>query len=269
MVDRLAKMEFANPTCADCPAERPRWASFLLNNPKDEDNVKVEGYLSVLVCDDCAIRHHNVLGEKRCFIKCLECLHEWTHKEADIVLKSGNSLVNTVYEAHLEKDDFDKSVVDDSSEAEEDRRSKFIKNKYKKAKFRNQDKLHSTLDNLQNPPPIQRVSTWSTATTEKAGHRNLTITNSKRSSLLSRLVHHNGSVCSHPRVSRATKLLTLQKSSCQSDTPPQRPTRCQSQGSASDMPSVSSLTWSEGRSVANSNSQYSSSQFSCETWWDK
>ena len=55
----------------------------------------------------------------------------------DIVIleESGNTFVNTVFEANLSNTIFDKNLVVDDTEEEDTRRGKFIKQKYKKRKY--------------------------------------------------------------------------------------------------------------------------------------
>jgi Putative GTPase activating protein for Arf len=58
-----------NEVCADCPAKRPLWVSFL------SGRVENDRKLGVLICTECAQHHHFELG-KRCFIKYLKMVHE-------------------------------------------------------------------------------------------------------------------------------------------------------------------------------------------------
>ena len=59
-----------NQICADCPARRPLWASFLVS-PIEEDK-----QFGVFCCASCAQHHHFELGEKRTMIKYLKMAHE-------------------------------------------------------------------------------------------------------------------------------------------------------------------------------------------------
>ena len=59
-----------NEVCADCPAKRPLWASFLVS-PVEEDRS-----IGILCCSNCAQHHHFELGEKRTVIKYLKMAHE-------------------------------------------------------------------------------------------------------------------------------------------------------------------------------------------------
>ncbi|CAB9507091.1 expressed unknown protein [Seminavis robusta] len=189
IVDRLAKIEYANPNCADCPAHSPRWVSFLLDKRERQKDtstsshsngtsVRVEGYLCVLLCDTCAIHHHRELGEKRCKIRCLECVHEWTHEELDIVSNCGNDFVNEYYEA---KDPDEacrgKDVVAEDRDEECEWRAFFIKSKYKKCRYRDDEALQEalvTMDRLKEACARSRKtggrSSWSTSvrSTEKS-----------------------------------------------------------------------------------------------------
>ena len=122
--------EPGNLVCADCPARRPLWASFFATSsggPK---------HLGVFCCSSCAQHHYFELGERRCRVKYLKMAHEWTMEDIEILEESGNKMVNTVFEANLTKDDFDKSLVlIDSEEEEDERRTRFIKHKYKKRNY--------------------------------------------------------------------------------------------------------------------------------------
>lgn len=129
---RIGKLEQlpGNRTCADCFAPQPQWASLLLN----EEDGRVEG-LGVLVCQECALHHLHELGEDRCFLKFLEYFHEWTSPELEILEYSGNALVNGVYEAILGEDERRQQ------EANSKKQAKFIRNKYAKCRFRDDEKM--------------------------------------------------------------------------------------------------------------------------------
>ncbi|CAB9506454.1 Stromal membrane-associated protein 2 [Seminavis robusta] len=116
-----------NQTCADCPAKRPLWASFLFR----DDGQK----MAVLCCSQC-IQHHNFeLGDQQCKIKYSKMIHEWTLENIETLEKTGNSVVNKRYEAKLTTKDFDKNLILPVAEKEWKRRAKFIKNKYEKCKY--------------------------------------------------------------------------------------------------------------------------------------
>lgn len=59
-----------NQRCADCPARRPLWASFLVS-PLEEGK-----RFGVFCCSSCAQHHHFELGDKRTMIKYLKMAHE-------------------------------------------------------------------------------------------------------------------------------------------------------------------------------------------------
>lgn len=59
-----------NDVCADCPATRPLWVSFLAGR------VEKERKMGILCCTKCAQYHHFELGSKRCLIKYLKMAHE-------------------------------------------------------------------------------------------------------------------------------------------------------------------------------------------------
>ncbi|CAB9502167.1 expressed unknown protein [Seminavis robusta] len=121
-----------NGVCADCPAKRPLWVSFLAGNMDKSRK------LAVLCCPKCAQYHHFELGKKRTLIKYLKMAHEFNLADIGILEQSGNTYVNEVFEAKLTKEDFDKLLVLDNDEKEAERRSKFIKDKYKKNKYQDE-----------------------------------------------------------------------------------------------------------------------------------
>lgn len=131
-----------NQVCADCPARRPLWASFF--------NTSSSGpkHLGVFCCSSCAQHHYFELGDKRCSIKYLKMAHEWTMEDLTILEASANDMVNRVYEGSLIEKDFDKSLVLGDEEKEDERRSKFIKHKYKKRKYVDQLLFHGLVVKL-------------------------------------------------------------------------------------------------------------------------
>jgi hypothetical protein len=76
-----------NQRCADCPAKRPLWVSFL-TSPVEHDK-----QVGVFCCQDCILHHHSVLGEKRTLIKYLKMAHECKFLSPVIVMaaKCGGS----------------------------------------------------------------------------------------------------------------------------------------------------------------------------------
>lgn len=118
-----------NKYCADCPAENPEWVTFI--TPKVEVDRPLHG---VLHCTKCAQHHYFELADRRCKIKNSTLTHEGkrmlpletsvkatmtihavshcfsaflllhitgTIRDIDILEYSGNSFLNTSYEAHL------------------------------------------------------------------------------------------------------------------------------------------------------------------------
>ena len=122
--------EPGNLVCADCPARRPLWSSFFATSSGGPQ------HLGVFCCSSCAQHHYFELGERRCRVKYLKMAHEWTMEDIEVLEESGNTMVNSVFEANLTKDDFDKSLVlVDNEEEEDERRTRFIKHKYKKRNY--------------------------------------------------------------------------------------------------------------------------------------
>ncbi|CAB9502728.1 expressed unknown protein [Seminavis robusta] len=176
-----------NKTCADCPTKKPLWASYLRSRKQgdgdgdlDDSSVRstssrrtttsasssgnnemkgvdIEGTLAVLVCNDCAQHHHFELGKKRCMIKYLKYSHELTPVDLDILENSGNALVNKYYEAFLTKEAFDKEAIEKDLPTETERRGKFIKNKYKKTKYRDHAALAKLIPKLQRKRQIREM----------------------------------------------------------------------------------------------------------------
>ena len=68
-----------------------------------------------------------------------------TLEDLEILEGSGNSVVNRIFEATLGHDDFDKQYVNPSPDAETKRRSRFIKQKYKKRFFFNAILYHEQI----------------------------------------------------------------------------------------------------------------------------
>lgn len=207
MIDRLAKTKYANPTCADCQARYPRWVSFLRDSLDQNQQRKVPGSLAVVVCDDCAILHHQVLTEKRCSIKCLECVHEWTQPEMDVVTKSGNALTNSIYEAEL--------LLQKEEIAKEGMQTNFIKQKYKRHSFRDEELLEKFLrgeskSRRSSSKKGQRESTRRSSdaknkkksSSERQGRPQF-----ERASSLSALVPNNSSYSTSPRRQRVSKAI--------------------------------------------------------------
>jgi Putative GTPase activating protein for Arf len=131
-----------NETCADCPNKHPPWVSFLADASQDS-KVCVEGFLAVLVCDECAQHHQTQLGTRP------KRLQDCTRDELKMVESSGNAFVNRFYEVvHFE---FEKNKV---TKHDDKRRAAFIKAKYKDCKFRNDVSLSMALTRL-NPKQME------------------------------------------------------------------------------------------------------------------
>jgi len=143
-VAKIQKLE-GNGLCADCPTEKPLWVSFLKDGGGDTPaNLKVEGALCVVICDNCAPHHHLELGKEFCSLKYLKYAHEWSNDELDAVERCGNSMVNNCYEAVKMK--YDKNIMNPNPDEEYEARAKFIRNKYFKRKHRDDAILEKTLE---------------------------------------------------------------------------------------------------------------------------
>ena len=136
-----------NAVCADCPAEKPLWVSFLKDSEETKGtNLSVGGAFCVIICDSCATHHHFELGGELCSLKYMKYAHEWSDEELDCVEQSGNRMVNHCYEAGKMK--FEKMEINYVKEEEDERRGKFIKSKYVKKKYLDAAILEKTLDKM-------------------------------------------------------------------------------------------------------------------------
>jgi Putative GTPase activating protein for Arf len=135
-----------NGHCADCSSHHPHWASFL-NTSTSGQQLRDRYLLGVLLCDNCALYHVNVLGEKRCQIKHLSATHrhEWDMTDIEVLELTGNRRLNKILEATLTKGrgGFDKKLVVPDRHEEEERRSKFIQDKYRSHKYTDQIQYHT------------------------------------------------------------------------------------------------------------------------------
>ena len=148
----------ANPTCADCGAEHPDWAS--LN-------------LGVLVCIECSGVHRS-LGVHLSKVRSLK-LDSLSGSEAQLLLALGNSVVNPIWESGVGlQQGWTKPKADDSRQVKEN----WIKSKYQWKGFledrdgavhptRNSTKLPggATWPRLLKPWPM--AARWITATSTK------------------------------------------------------------------------------------------------------
>ncbi|CAB9509220.1 expressed unknown protein [Seminavis robusta] len=129
----------ANMVCADCPSLRPQWVSFLYAR------VQVDKTLAVLCCDSCVQHHYFELGKKRCMIKSLKMVHEWTMEDVQTLEYSGNAFVNNIFEGNLTYEDYIKTEVLKDEDEEFDQRGRFIKNKYKRRKWQDDVEYHKMM----------------------------------------------------------------------------------------------------------------------------
>jgi len=181
MAQRLAILlaDPANQKCADCGSQNPRptWVSFLepptntTNShsksagsttcssgdgsegpPLDGDQQKRR--LGVLCCPTCIQHHYFELGRQRTVIKCLKVPREWSLADIQLLeICQNNTKMNAIYEGHLDKQGTQLkygnqllSMDDDHADDDEDERlAKFIKNKYKKRKYFDDDLYQETI----------------------------------------------------------------------------------------------------------------------------
>lgn len=81
-------------------------------------------------------------------IKYLKIPHEWTMDDIRILESSGNEFGNAMFEADITDEDFDKALVLKDEVKEDCRRAKFIKNKYKRHRYRDDILFHQLMINL-------------------------------------------------------------------------------------------------------------------------
>lgn len=83
----LAKLKDENPTCCDCGAKHPNWAS---------------ANLGVVFCINCASKHRD-LGVHVSLVKSFN-LDRWEHSQVETCLQIGNRISNQYYEGMLGDD---------------------------------------------------------------------------------------------------------------------------------------------------------------------
>ena len=81
----LSTLQDANPTCADCGAPQPDWASI---------------NLGVLICIECS-GIHRALGVHLSKVRSVT-LDRWTSSLKECMRRLGNDAVNAIYEAELD-----------------------------------------------------------------------------------------------------------------------------------------------------------------------
>jgi Putative GTPase activating protein for Arf len=148
-----------NQVCADCPDKKPLWVSYLSTLPNGGPK-----RMGVLVCANCARRHHFELGDKRCHIHYLKMVHEFSLQDVETLEQTGNAVVNRVFEGKLTKDIFDKDLVLEEEEQEDERRSSYIRRKYKKHQYKDPTLYQQLMINLLHlcaPKPQEEAPTKS------------------------------------------------------------------------------------------------------------
>ena len=106
--------------------------------------------MGVFVCQKC-YRHHYEMGTKYCEVKSLSLATEWSFKEVEVLAKTGNKVVNGIYEASMDDDwDNEKEIVTFDKEEEQQARSAFVRKKYLDRKYFSEPKYHLVMAKL-NP----------------------------------------------------------------------------------------------------------------------
>ena len=106
--------------------------------------------MGVFVCQKC-YRHHFEMGTKYCEVKSLSLATEWSFKEVEVLAKTGNKVVNGIYEASMDDDwDNEKEIVTFDKEEEKQARCAFVRKKYLERKYFSEAKYHAVMAKL-NP----------------------------------------------------------------------------------------------------------------------
>jgi Putative GTPase activating protein for Arf len=126
-----------NRKCAECSEPAPTWACLLTMPLDDEGTTKV---LGILCCYKCYGAHFQ-LGEDVGTVKSTRRVESWTEDEIQVLERSGNQVVNEIYEHKLHEQDKLRKL--------EENKDDFVKKKYKelvyfsKRAFLNYQKDHN------------------------------------------------------------------------------------------------------------------------------
>jgi hypothetical protein len=85
-----------NKTCAECPEKRPTWCSLIKPHPDAPVGTTI---VASFICFQCAGIHRK-LGTHICFVRSVS-LDDWTESEVLSAERSGNDVVNSIYESNL------------------------------------------------------------------------------------------------------------------------------------------------------------------------
>ncbi|CAB9502010.1 with coiled-coil, ANK repeat and PH domain-containing protein [Seminavis robusta] len=146
-VEGLVKKVPGNLVCAECPERHPTWASLI------QPAVKGGSRMGVFVCQQC-YQHHYALGRSLCEVKSLSLASEWASDDLDILAKTGNQVVNSIYEASEGWED-EKEIITFDKDQESKLRLAYIKNKYHERKYFSEDKFNEIQVGLS--PIFQKI----------------------------------------------------------------------------------------------------------------
>lgn len=153
---RLAQILKGNPNkkCVDCHEKRPTWCSLI--KPHSEAPVGSK-MLAAFVCFQCAGIHRK-LGTHICFVRSVS-LDDWVKSEVEATERSGNEVVNNLYEGNW------KRMMEENPAAEISRpahgahtgtRERFIRQKYEERMFYNKlahyEHMADVKEALMSPP---------------------------------------------------------------------------------------------------------------------
>lgn len=141
-VTDLAK-KAGNNICAECPERHPTWVSIIKPPMKGGEP------LAVFICKGC-YKHHHRMGPKVCDVKGISLATRWDEAELEIVLKTGNEMVNHIYEGQEGDFNDDKEIITFDKNEEVKRRGQYIYNKYVELKYFSEYHYHLQMTKL-NP----------------------------------------------------------------------------------------------------------------------
>jgi hypothetical protein len=133
LTERIAQLlkRDGNGNCVDCNAPNPRWVSIITPNRNEssmEDKFSRQA-LGVFCCSECSGSHRK-LGTHIAFVRSID--HDSFKKhEVKALEKGGNTVVNSLYEALLSRDDSSK-IIPSSSLIE---RERYIVAKYERKRW--------------------------------------------------------------------------------------------------------------------------------------
>ncbi|CAJ1955105.1 unnamed protein product [Cylindrotheca closterium] len=114
-----------NQVCADCPEKKPTWASIIAPPPGSPPGTEKTG---AFVCLECSGSHRR-LGVHITFVRSVN-LDSWKDWEVRAMENGGNTKVNVIFEANLDREK-------PSNHATGPTRERYIRDKYERRKYFN------------------------------------------------------------------------------------------------------------------------------------